>query len=410
MSLTIAFVHPSYPQSEGTGATHSASRIVFELAERGHEVTVYCRERPPEGADADVGDGVSVRPLDPSGYPYHTGFQLNDALCERAGELGDYDVVHSYVMNAMPALGRAVADTGVATVVTLNAYGAICPKNDLRYLDRNACTANGLAKCTACSIATSGGHDEYSASYRAASRMGYLELIRRGEAVADRIDGYHALSPHLRETYAEFGFPRERLTVIPNLADERFDRRHGSDFTEPYELLYVGSLDEHKGVERLLPVLSSLRRRSAVDFRLTVVGDGGLRSELKRRAEDEGVASAVSFTGWLPNEDLPAVFASHDLFVYPGQWDEPFGRVFLEALATGTPVVASDVGSVATIVGDGGRTTDGSVEGFVDVITGAVQDGVLPELSVRARERIKEYRADVVIPQFEALYEQCLSR
>lgn len=402
--LEIAFVHPSYPGSEGTGATHSASRIVAELDRRGHDVTVYCREEPLEDAGADV----ALRSLDRSGAPYHTGFQLNDAIRERADELGGYDVVHSYVMNALPALGDAVADTGAATVLTLNAYGAVCPKNDLRYMNREPCTSNGLAKCTACTLATSGGHDEYSAPYRAASRLGYLELVRRGEGVADRIDGYHALSPHLKRTYASFGFPEDRLSVIPNLLDERFDRPHESDFSPPYELLYVGSLDEHKGVERLVPVLAGLNHKRDATFRLTVVGEGGLRSEMAAQAERAGVADRVTFTGWLANEELPGVFAAHDCFVYPGQWDEPFGRVFLEALATGTPVVASDVGSVADIVGGGGVVTDGSVEGFIEAIGEAT--GELPALSARASEAAESYRAEAVMPRFEALYADCRDR
>jgi len=405
-SLAIAFIHPSHPESEGTGATHSATRIVSELADRGHDVTVYCRERPPE--DAAVDPAIELRSLDRSGYPYHTGFQLNDAIRDRAAEFGAYDVVHSYVMNAMPALGEAVADTDAATVVTLNAYGAVCPKNDLRYMDREACASNCLAKCAACTVATSGGHDEYSAPYRAASRLGYLELVRRGEAVADRIDGYHALSPHLKSTYADFGFPADRLAVIPNLLDDRFDRPHESDFRPPYDLLYVGALAEHKGVDRLIPILAALNRRHEADFRLTVVGDGGKQSQLAAAAEREGVGSAVAFTGWVPNADLPALFADHDCFVYPGQWDEPFGRVFLEALATGTPVVASDVGSVADIVGDGGRVTDGSVEGFVETIGALTAGDDLPTLSERAKETVDAYRPSAVVPQFERLYERCL--
>jgi len=64
--VKLGFVHPSYPQSEGTGATHSASRIVFELADRGHDVTVYPWERPPD--DAAIDADISIRPLELSGY------------------------------------------------------------------------------------------------------------------------------------------------------------------------------------------------------------------------------------------------------------------------------------------------------------------------------------------------------
>ncbi|QLH76771.1 glycosyltransferase family 4 protein [Halosimplex rubrum] len=404
--MRVGFVHPTYPQGEGTGATHSASRIVFELADRGHDVTVYCWADPP--ADATFERDISVRSLDADGSPYHSALQLDAALRERVPEFDAFDVVHSYVLNSLPALGEVAAETSAATVLTLNAYGAVCPKNDLRYMDREPCTSNGLAKCAACSVATSGGHDEDGPLYRSASRLGYLKLVREGERVADRIDAYHALSPHIRETYAEFGFPRDRLTVIPNILDERFDRAHGSDFEEPYELLYVGSLDEHKGVDRLVPVLDRLNG-SGERYRLTVVGDGGLRTDLEAAADERGLGESVTFTGWLDNDDLPALYAAHDCFLYPGRWDEPFGRVFLEALAAGTPVVASDVGSVAAIVGDGGVTTDGSVEGFVDAVR-TLFDGDAAATSAAANRTVERYRADAVVPQFEALYERAVER
>jgi len=198
--------------------------------------------------------------------------------------------------------------------------------------------------------------------------------------------------------------------VIPNILDERFSRPHESDFDAPYDLLYVGSLDEHKGVDRLVPILNRLNDRVSGAVRLTVVGDGGLRTDMEQRAADSAIEDRVTFTGWLPNDDLPSVFAAHDCFVYPGRWDEPFGRVFLEALATGTPVVASDVGSVAEIVGDGGVTTDGSVDGFVAALRDLF-DGEKPATrSSAAGREVAAYRAETVVPQFEELYERVIER
>jgi L-malate glycosyltransferase len=400
--MKTAFIHPSYPGGEGTGAAHSASQIVFGLADRGHDVTVYCREQPLSRHETD--SRIAVRTLDLAGYPYHSNHQLNRALRDRIEAFDAFDVTHSYLMGAIPGMADIASRTSSATIVTLNAYRGVCPKNDLRYLDREPCTSNGVAKCTRCSLATSGGHDERGRAYRSISRLGNLRLIREGERKAHRIDGYHALSPHVEDTYAGFGFPSDRITTIPNVLDERFDRPHGSDFTPPYELLYVGSLDEHKGVSKLLPVLERLNHRSAATFRLTVVGAGGLRSELEQQATACGLRSAVSFAGRLPNHELPAVFASHDLFLYPGEWDEPFGRVFLEALATGTPTVASDVGSVAEILGQGGRTTDGSVSGFVE----AIDAGGLKTLSENATRRANAYRSEHVVPRFVELYERVM--
>jgi glycosyltransferase involved in cell wall biosynthesis len=402
--MKIAFVHPEYPRSEGTGAAHSASQIVLGLADQGHDVTVYCTERPSDSKRENP--KLSLEILKSTGYPYHTGVRLNGALRSRVDELTEFDVVHSYLSPSIPALAEISSRTSTATIVTLNAYRGICPKNDLRYLDREPCTSNGVAKCTVCSLSTSGGHDEYGSAYRAASRLGYLKLIRESERNADRIDGYHALSPHVKAMYADFGFPRDRLRVIPNMLDETFRREHESGFEEPYELLYVGSLDRHKGVDKLLPILTRLRRRSAHEFRLTIVGDGGLRSELEEQARSRELHAAVSFTGQLPNEKLPGTYASHDIFLYPGRWDEPFGRVFLESLAAGTPVIASDVGSVGDIIGSGGRTTDGTVSDFAASILGVIDGNELRTLSDDAKRVVTKYRPETVIPQFVELYER----
>ncbi|EMA41047.1 glycosyltransferase family 4 protein [Halococcus hamelinensis] len=151
-------------------------------------------------------------------------------------------------------------------------------------------------------------------------------------------------------------------------------------------------------------------RRSSEAFRLTVVGNGGLRSELEAQTRNHGLESAVTFAGRVPNDDLPGIYAAHDVFCYPGRWDEPFGRVFLEALATGTPTVASDVGSVGDIVGGGGRTTDGTPHGFVDTILGLVRTGKLRTVSEAATRKVEEYRAETVVPRFVALYERSLDR
>lgn len=406
--MKVGFIHPGQPLGEGTGAIHSASEIVFRLAERGHTVTVYCMEEPP--SEYDVPPNVSLRSLDLSGFPYQSGLQLDRALRDRLSEFDEYDIVHSYTMDAIPALGGIATETSASTVVTLNAYGAICPKHDLRYMDRETCTSNGTAKCAACSLATCGGHAQHGRTYRFAGRMGSLKLVRESAKVADRIDGYHALSSHIKATYTDFGYPRDRIRVVPNILNDRFCREHESDFTPPYELLYVGELADHKGVDRLLPILDALHRQSSADFRLTIVGDGGLASTVKQQLTAYELEPLVTVTGWLPNETLPSVFASHDLFVYPGRWDEPFGRVFVEALATGTPVVASDVGSIAGIIGAGGTTTDGSIDGFVGSILSMIRRGELTNRSSSARQHVERYRAETVVPKLIDLYRDSLER
>ncbi len=401
--MRIAFVHPAAPGNEGTGAVQTATLLVRRLAERGHAVTVLCRREPTGDPD------LAVETLDVSGAPYHTATLLNRSLERRArdGTLDDYDVVHSYLPSSIPGMATIGAETPARTVVTLNAYGGVCPKNDLRYMDRTACRERGVLRCVACSVATSPGSEQHGALYRSASRLGNVFQIERGLSRLGAIDRFHALSDHVRETYAAFEFPDERIATIPPPVDEQFVRDHTSAFTPPYRLLYVGYLERQKGVDRLIPVLDRVRA-AGVDAELTVVGDGGRRSRLEQQAVEYELETATRFTGRVPNASLPDMYTEHDLFLYPGAWDEPWGRVFLEALATGTPIVSSDVGAAADIVGDAGIVTPSSVDELAAGVVSALRDRDLQDLSTAGHAQIEGYRPDTVVTRLEALYEAVL--
>jgi len=405
--VQIAFIHPSWPGDEGTGATHTATQVVTGLADRGHDVTVYCPDDPPDGAENAP---YTLETLNVSGFPYHTNTQLNRAIREVTPAFDDYDLTNCYLPAGLPAMEHVARKTSTATGVTLNAYGAVCPKNDLLYRDETQCDRRGLARCLSCLSLTSPGHDEFSAPYRMVSRLGNYRLVRQGGADLSVIDCFRSPSAHVKTNHVDFGFPADRISVVPHPLNDAFLVDHRSDFEEPYRLLYVGFLERQKGVETLIPVLSALRERLDEQVTLTVVGDGGRRSAMERQASELGVTDAVTFRGFVPNERLPSVYAAHDLFIYPGIWEEPLARVYLEALATGTPVVSTEYGSVASILGDGGVTTDGSVDGFVSAVAGLLRDGRLPDLSDGARRKADGYRLDRVIPQIESIYRTAVER
>jgi len=397
--MQIAFVHPDYPEGNGTGATHSATQIVDALRARGHEVTVFCTTDPGDEASCDA-------LVETDGFPPHTRTALARGIMAREAQFREYDVLHSYLTASIPALDRL---SGVRTVATLNSYAGVCPKDDLRYMNDQPCTDNGLLRCTRCSLATSGGSDEYGRLYRSVSRLANLRLISGIEPESVDIDGFQALSTHVKETYEAFGFPGDRIAVVPNIVDESFLVDHRSDFADPYDLLYVGYLQSHKGVDRLPELLDRLRTESDAEFRLTVVGEGERRSAMEGEFERRGLSGAVTFQGYVPNDELPDVYATHDLFVYPGIWDEPFGRVFLEALAAGTPVVGTDVGAVGKIVDGGGVVVDGGTGDLATTVLEIVESGTLDNYSAAAKAAVQAYRSTPIVKQFEGLYEQAVA-
>lgn len=140
--------------------------------------------------------------------------------------------------------------------------------------------------------------------------------------------------------------------------------RHGVDLTRfpatppsgarPVSLLAVGRLVEKKGFEVLLEALTIVDR----PWRLRLVGDGPLHADLAGRVSERGLSDRVDLLGRRTHADLPALFAAADLVVVPSVIDRTGDRdglpnVVLEAMASGRPVVASDVAAIPSAVSDG---------------------------------------------------------
>jgi glycosyltransferase involved in cell wall biosynthesis len=106
-------------------------------------------------------------------------------------------------------------------------------------------------------------------------------------------------------------------------------------------LLYVGRLDPRKGVDLAIRVLPELS--DSTTLRVVGEGDRSYRSELRELAHTIGVADRVTFSA-VPREELPAVYAAADALIFPVRWTEPWGLVPLEAMAVGTPVIATGRG------------------------------------------------------------------
>ncbi|MFL6238028.1 MAG: glycosyltransferase family 4 protein [Actinomycetes bacterium] len=144
----------------------------------------------------------------------------------------------------------------------------------------------------------------------------------------------------------------------------------------------VSRLVARKGQDTLIAALPEIRRRVA-DTALLMVGGGKYEQRLRRLAVKAGVERDVVFTGAVAWHELPAYYAAGDVFAMPcrtryaGMDVEGLGVVFLEAAATGLPVVAGDSGGAADAVRDGetGLVVDGrSVTAVADAVAGLLDD------------------------------------
>ena len=151
---------------------------------------------------------------------------------------------------------------------------------------------------------------------------------------------------------------------VPAARRSRMRRELGSPL-----VVYAGRLESEKGVQTLIDAVPALRRR-VPGVRVVVIGHGTAGDSLRRRARERRVGRAVTFTGWVPEDDLRAIVAAADAAVVPSLY-EPFGFVALEAMVLGAPLVVARTGGLADIVEDG--TTGwlfepGSADQLADVL------------------------------------------
>ncbi len=168
-----------------------------------------------------------------------------------------------------------------------------------------------------------------------------------------QLAGHIAVSTVAREFVAHY-FPAN-YRVIPNGVNlERFHQRvvplpHLSD--DKLNILFVGRFERRKGVKYLLQAIPLVRDRHP-NTRFIFVGEGHRRQDMQRIVTQRGWSDVI-FTGYVPDRELPHYYASADLFCAPATGGESMGIVLLEAMASGVPVVATDIPGYATVVESG---------------------------------------------------------
>lgn len=183
----------------------------------------------------------------------------------------------------------------------------------------------------------------------------------------ERADQIVATSPqeklHMRELVSTEG----QITVIPCGTDiDRFGSISSSEARlalgipkSSLVILYVGRFDRRKGIETLVKAVNRSIFRSIADIRLIIAGgsrpghsDGQERHRIETMVRELGLAEFTTFPGRLGKDNLHLYYAAANVCVVPSHY-EPFGLVAIEAMASGTPVVASDVGGLKYTVVDG---------------------------------------------------------
>jgi N-acetyl-alpha-D-glucosaminyl L-malate synthase BshA len=230
----------------------------------------------------------------------------------------------------------------------------------------------------------------------------------------EQSDEVTAVSAYLRdETYRAFGCVSCDVRVIPNFVNlaEYKPGEPGARNTLAPEgskmITHVSNFREVKRVKDVVRVFARIRR--AMPATLIMVGDGPDRVDAEHEAAELGVTADVRFLGRL--DSVASLLQATDLFLLPSQ-TESFGLAALEAMACGSPVVASRAGGIPEVVDDGVTgilEPVGSVEAMgrraVELLRDPRRYGAMREAAI---SKAREFSADRVVPMYEQLYEEVL--
>lgn len=213
----------------------------------------------------------------------------------------------------------------------------------------------------------------------------YLSTMARMSAA--RCDLILTISESTRQDVIRLlGAPPEKVLVtylgvdpVFHPLDEALLTRFRSERGLPERfILYLGTLEPRKNVERLVEAYARVRRAQGIPHRLVLGGaKGWLYDRIFAQVHRLGLEQEVLFASYIPYHELPLWYNCADIFIYPSL-HEGFGLPPLEAMACGTPVITSSVSSLPEVVGSAALTVDPlDVDAIAGAIARLVDDGAL---------------------------------
>jgi glycosyltransferase involved in cell wall biosynthesis len=305
--MKIAHVTATFPPNfTGTGIV--CYHNCLELAKLGHDVTIFTANHPK--VEYEYPGIFNVERIDPL---FRIG---NGPFLPRLLKIKGFDIVHY--------LNSKLSKSGYVLTYHQDLIGS----GVLKYIFKmqNALLLRKMV----------GGADRIFPTSIDYAEHSFIKNIveKRGDDVMDMPNGVDVLKFH------------------PDVPGAEIKRKH--DIDDAKIILFVGSLDRahfFKGVDVLLKSFSKIKER---DVYLVIVGGGDMMEYYIRLAQTLGISDRVIFPGKVSDEDLPKYYSASDLVVLPSvTMGEAFGIVLLEAMASGKPVIASNLPGVRTVVNEG---------------------------------------------------------
>ena len=301
------------------------------LQEQGHQVDIY---EENNNRVAEIGKvRVAIRTV----WSTESYQIVRQKLTENS-----YNIVH--VQNFFPLISPSVYyaanKQGVPIVQTLRNYRLLCA-NSYFFRDQKVCE-----DCLGKIIPWPGVvHGCYRDSKLGSLVVVTMQTLHRAISTWKKmVNLYITLTDFTRQKFIQAGLPADKIVVKPNFVypDPGMGEGNGN------YAIFIGRLSPEKGLDTLLAAWQLLGGK----IPLKIIGDGPLSNQVR-----EAVTKLpyVKWLGRLPIQEVYTLIGEAKFLIFPSQWYETFGRVAIEAFAKGTPVIASNLGNMSSMI-ESGRT------------------------------------------------------
>ena len=385
--MRVALVHNYYQQAGGEDQVFAAEARLLEKC--GHHVY---RHTVHNDEVSQYNKAALVKATFWNSASYE---QLRTVLRRERAQVVH---IHNTLPLISPAAYYAAKAEGVAVVQTLHNYRLLCPASTF-LRDGHVCE-DCLGKATPWpGVVHACYRDSRAASGVLASMLTYHRARRTWDTV---VDVYIALTEFAREKFIEGGLPEAKIVVKPNFLDATLTAPGaGGNYA-----LFVGRLSEEKGLSVLLAAWHKLGAR----IPLKIAGDGPLAQEVEKAANE---IPGVEWLGRQPSERVLGLMQNAYVLISPSICYEGFPMTLVEAFAAGLPVVASELGGMASLVEHertGLHFQPGDPEALAAQVEWALDHPAeLERMRGAARAEFEtNYTAEANYPQLMRIYEQAL--
>ena len=364
--MKILVIHNKYKQRGGEDAVVENETGLLRAA--GHEVFHLVVSN-----DSIIGLRGEFRAAVNTVYSFRSRSATDDVVSRCKPDIVH---VHNFFPMLSPSIFYACKARNVPTIMTLHNFRLLCA-NGLLLRDGEPCE-----KCVTGGVGWGVIHKCYRSS-RIGSAV-VATMIAAHQRVGtwnEVVTRFIALTDFSRSRFARANFPVEKISVKPNFIH---DPNLFSRAQDRSGVVFCGRLSKEKGVDVLLDAWKN------IDAELTVIGDGPMADELRSRN-----LANVRFLGQINPESVHLALRSARALVVPSLWYENFPLVVVEAMAVGTPVIASRLGALSEIVRNGETGllfAPGNVADLTRIVQMALgHASLLPNLGQGARRFYERY-------------------